>query len=51
MYFLALSLLIIDLVGYVGDGGDDVHAELTIQSLLDNLHMEQSQEATAETEA
>ena len=32
-------------------GGDQGKAELALEALLDNLHMEQSQKAHAETEA
>ena len=39
MYLLADALLVVDLVGYVGDGRDDVHAELTVESLLNDLHV------------
>ena len=39
MYLLAFALLVIDLVGYVGDGGDDIHPKLSIETLLDDLHV------------
>ena len=45
------AVLVEDLVGNVGYGGDDVHIEFTTQSLLDDFHMEQAQEAAAEAEA
>ena len=51
MYLLADSLLIVDLVGYVGDGRDDVHTELSVESLLNDLHMQETKEATAEAKA
>jgi hypothetical protein len=41
-------------VDQVGDGGcglDDVHAALALQTLLDDVHVEQAEEAAAEPEA
>ena len=51
VHLLDLSLLVIDEIRHVGDGGDDVHVELTIEPLLHYLHMKKSQEAASETEA
>ena len=51
MYLLADALLVVDLVGYVGDGRDDVHAELSVESLLNDLHVQEPKEATTEAEA
>ena len=48
--FLA-ALLVVYHIGYVGHGGDDVHVELAVESFLYDLHVEQTQEATTETEA
>ena len=45
-----MALLVEYLVRYVGHGGDDVHVELAVQTLLHNLHMEQSEETAAEAE-
>ena len=39
------------LVDNAGGGGDDVEIELTAQTLLHDLHVEQTEEATAEAEA
>ena len=47
----AAALFVINFVGNVGDGGNDVHVELPIQSLLHDFHVQQSQEAATETEA
>ena len=41
----------IDIVTYVRYGGDDIHVELAVEALLDDLHMQQSEEAATETEA
>jgi hypothetical protein len=38
-------------VAHVGHGGDHRHVELALQPLLDDLHVQQAQEAAAETEA
>ncbi len=46
--------LALDQVAPVYDGGrgdDEVHIVLTLQSLLDNLHVQQAEEATAEAKA
>ena len=51
VHFLHLALLRVAHVADVGHSGDDVHVELTIQSLLHNLHVEQAQKSAAETEA
>ena len=48
--FLA-SLLVVYHIGYVRHGGDDIHVELTVQTFLHNLHVEQSEETTTETES
>ncbi len=51
MHFLHLALLVVHQVTYVWHSGDNVHIKLTVQTLLDNLHVEQTQEAAAETKA
>ena len=38
------------LIGYVGDGGYDVHVELAEQALLDDFKMQEAQESAAEAE-
>ena len=38
-------------VGDVRHGGDDIHVEFAVESLLDNLHVEQPEESAAESEA
>ena len=39
------------LVGDIGHGGDDILVKLAVEALLDDLHMEQAEEAAAEAEA
>ena len=39
------------LVGYVGDGRDDVHTELSVESFLNDLHVQEPKEAASEAEA
>ena len=41
----------IDIIAHIGNGGYYIHVKLTVQTLLHNLHMEQSKESTAETKA
>ena len=38
-------------VRYIGYGGDDVHVEFAVEALLDDFHVEQAEEAAAETES
>ena len=45
------TLLVVAHIRYVGNGGDDIHVELSVETLLHNLHVEQSEESTAEAEA
>ncbi len=49
--FLLPTLLVIYHIRYVRHGGDDIHIELTVQTLLHNLHVEQAQESATEAEA
>ena len=51
VYLHDMSLLVIYIIGNVGHGGDDVHIELAVQTLLHNLHVEQAEEAATEAEA
>ena len=51
VHFLGITMLVIDHIRHVGHGGDDVHIELAVEALLHYLHVEQAQEAAAETEA
>ena len=51
MYLGCVTLLIIDHVRYVGHGGDHAHVKLAVQTLLHDLHMQQSQESAAESES
>ena len=39
-----------DSVAHTGSGGDEVEVKLALQALLNNLHVKQAQEATAESE-
>ena len=49
--FLCFAVLVVNHVGYVGDGGDDVHVEFAVETFLHDFHVEESEEAAAETEA
>ena len=51
MHLLHLTLLRITHIRHVRHCGDDIHIKLTIQSFLDNLHVQQSQESATESEA
>ena len=51
MHFLHLALLGIAHITDVRHGGNDIHVELTVESLLHNLHMEQAKESATEAEA
>ena len=51
VYLGHATLLVVNEVGDVGDGRDDVHIELTVETLLNDLHVEQTKESTAEAEA
>ena len=49
VYLHALTMLVIHHVRHVWHRRNHIHVELTVQSLLHNLHVEQTQETTAET--
>ncbi len=51
VYLADLALLGVYEIGYVGDGGDDVHVELAVQAFLHYLHVEQTEKSAAEAEA
>ena len=51
MHFCHGAPLVVHTVAYVWHGGDDFHVELAAETLLYNLHMEQSEEAAAEAKA
>ena len=42
VHFLAFAQLVVHHIANVRHGGDNVHIELTVESLLDNLHMQQT---------
>ncbi|KPC74051.1 hypothetical protein ADL26_11750, partial [Thermoactinomyces vulgaris] len=46
-----LAVLLDDLVDHVGRGRDQVEVELALEALLDDLQVEQAEEADAEAEA
>ncbi len=50
MHFLAVALLVVNQIRNVGHSGDDIHIELPVETLLNDFHMEQSQETAPETE-
>ena len=49
VHLLHITLLVIDMVGHVRHRSNHIHVKLTIQTLLHNLHVEQSEETTTET--
>ena len=51
MHLLHAPVFGIDVVTHVGHGGDDIHVELTVEALLHNLHVQQSEEAAAKAES
>ena len=51
MYLDHAAVFGIDVVRDVRDGGDDIHIELAIQPLLDDLHVQETEESAAETKA
>ena len=51
MYLGHHAMLVINVITYVGHGGNDIHVELTVQALLHNFHVQQPQEAATEAEA
>ena len=51
MHLRHITLFVVNMIRYVRNCGNDIHIELTIQTLLYNFHVKQSQEATTETEA
>ena len=51
MHFFHLALLGVTHIADVGHGGDHIHVELTVETLLDDFHVEQTQKTTTETEA
>ena len=51
VHLVHLALLVVNEIGDVGHRRDDVHVELAVEPLLDDLHVEQTQEAAAEAEA
>ena len=51
VHLLYAALLVVHHIRHVGHGGDDVHIELAVQTLLYNLHVQQSEEAATETKA
>ena len=49
VHLLHIALLIIYMVGHVRYRSNHIHIKLTIQALLHNLHVEQSEETATET--
>ena len=45
------AAFVVDSVAYVGHRGDHIHVELAAEALLYDFHVEQAEEAAAETEA
>ena len=44
-------MLVEDMIEHVGHRSDDIHVELTVQTLLNDLHVQQAEESAAEAEA
>ena len=51
VHFLHLSMLIVYEVADVRNCRDDIHVKFPVESLLHNLHVEQSEESASETKA
>ena len=51
VHFLGVALLVVNHIRYVGHGGNHIHVELTVESFLHNLHVEQTQESASEAKA
>ena len=51
VYLAHLAVFVEDVVTYVGHGRDDIHIKLTVEAFLHNFHVEQSEEAAAESKA
>ena len=45
VHLLHIALFVVNHIGHVGDGGNDIHIKLSIQTLLNDFHVQQSQEA------
>ena len=51
VHFEQRVVLIVNFVAHVRHRGDHIHVELSVQSFLHDLHVQQAQESAAETEA
>ena len=51
VHFEQRVVLIVNVVAHVRHRGDHIHVELSVQSFLHDLHVQQAQESAAETEA
>ena len=51
VHFQTFAFFGIYFIRNVGHGGDDVHVEFSVEAFLNDFHVEQAQEAAAETEA
>ena len=51
VHLFRVSLLVIHHVRHVGHGGDDVHVELAVETLLHDFHVQQTQESASESES
>ena len=51
MHLLHVPLLVIHVIGNVGHRGYHVHVEFAVEPLLNDFHVEQSEEAASEAEA
>ena len=51
MHLIGMPLLVIYHIRYIRNSSNHIHIELTIQTLLNNLHMQQAQETATEPKA
>ena len=51
MNLRTVAFLIVNLIRHIRNGRDHIHIELTVQTFLHNLHMQQPLETTTETKA
>ena len=51
MHLFASALFVKYPIRNVGHRGDDTHVKLAVEALLDNLHVQQAQESTSESES
>ena len=50
VHLLHIALFVVNHIGHIGDGGNNIHIKLPIQTFLNDFHVQQSQEATTKAE-